>query len=82
LTVYSGDAASPQSKVLPDIILSPGGFSQINEILNSNGLILTNGYVRVTRISGNNPFITYSVINDGGVPGARTSDGAFIASAP
>jgi hypothetical protein len=42
----------------------------------------TQGYARVTRIEGNNPFIAYAVVNDGGQPGERTGDGAFVASAP
>jgi hypothetical protein len=36
----------------------------------------------VTRIEGKNPFIAYAVLNDGGQPGERTGDGAFVASAP
>jgi len=34
----------------------------------------------VTRISGNNPFIAYAVINDGSGPGGRSGDGAFVAA--
>jgi hypothetical protein len=40
------------------------------------------GYARVVRVSGNNSFIAYAVINDGAAPGERTGDGAFIASSP
>jgi hypothetical protein len=43
---------------------------------------VTQGYARITRTGGNNPFIAYAVINDGGAPGQRSGDGAFIASAP
>ncbi|HVN80389.1 MAG TPA: hypothetical protein VMW38_15445 [Terriglobia bacterium] len=31
---------------------------------------------------GNNPFIAYAVIDDGGVPGDHSGDDAFIASSP
>ena len=31
------------------------------------------------RTSGANPFIAYAVLNDGGEPGARTGDGAYVA---
>lgn len=40
------------------------------------------GYIRVTRTGGSNPFIAFCVINDGATPGERTGDGAFISSAP
>ncbi|MCC6130385.1 MAG: hypothetical protein IT186_10690 [Acidobacteria bacterium] len=39
-----------------------------------------NGYVKVTRVSGTNPFIAYGVINDGASAGDRTGDGAFLVS--
>jgi hypothetical protein len=74
LTVYSGDPAAPFAKVLPDESLPPGGFRQISGILNSNGLSLTNGYVRVERVSGTAPYYAYAVIND-----QVTSDGSFVA---
>jgi hypothetical protein len=73
LTVISGDPAAPIIQPLPNEILSPGGFRQITEILNSNGLSLTNGYVRIERVSGTAPYFAYAVIND-----QATSDGSFI----
>ena len=39
-----------------------------------------NAFVRVTVVSGPNPFITYAVINDGSEPGKRSGDGAYIQS--
>ncbi len=73
LTVFSGDSASPLSQTIPDVTLSPGGFTQISGILVSNGLSLSNGTVRVERISGAAPFYAYAVIND-----QATSDGSFV----
>jgi len=73
LTVFSGDPADPISRVLPDVTLSPGGFVQVSSILVSNGLSLSNGYVRVERVSGTAPFYAYAVVND-----QATSDGSFI----
>lgn len=73
LTVFSGDPVSPVSLTLPDIVLSPGGFTQMTEILNSNGLALTNGYVRIVRKSGSAPYYAYGVIND-----QMNSDGSFV----
>jgi hypothetical protein len=74
LTVFSGDPYNPVSQVLQDQVLTPGGFFQISSILASNGLTLSNGYVRVERVSGTAPYYAYGVIND-----QVTSDGSFIA---
>lgn len=51
---------------------------QINAILADRTQGTTQGYVRVRRISGKNPFLAYGVINDGGAPGQRSGDGAFV----
>ena len=55
------------------------GYRQEDETLQDPG---TQGYARVTRVAGSNPFIAYAVINDGGQPGERTGDGAFVAGSP
>ncbi len=73
LTVFSGDPAAPFSKELPVETLSPGGFRQFSGILQSNGLLLTSGYVRVERVRGNAPYFAYAVIND-----QVNSDGSFV----
>jgi hypothetical protein len=73
LTVYSGDQGKPFSQVLPDQVVPAGGFVQMSQILLSNGLSLSNGYVRVERISGTAPYYAYGVIND-----QANSDGSFI----
>jgi hypothetical protein len=73
LTVFSGDAAAPFSQVLPDETLSPGELKQISGILTSDGMSLTEGYVRVERVSGRAPYYAYAVIND-----QVTSDGSFV----
>jgi hypothetical protein len=77
VTVYSGDASAPFSRRLPDVVLPPGGFHQIDRILVSNGLSLTNGYVRIERIAGTAPYYAYAVIND-----QFNSDGSFIQPVP
>ena len=73
VTVFSGAKGLRISKVLPDQVLVPGGFAQVNGILTSNGLELSNGYVRVERINGTAPYYAYGVIND-----QANSDGSFI----
>lgn len=72
-TVYSGNPAAPVTKVLPDVGLDPGGWAQIDQVLVSNGLSLSAGYVRVERVSGTAPFYTYAVVND-----MANSDGSFV----
>jgi galactose oxidase-like protein/Kelch motif protein len=73
VTVHSGDANAPFSKQLPDVVLPPGGFQQINNILAADGLSVTNGDVRIERVSGTAPYYAYAVIND-----QLNSDGSFV----
>jgi hypothetical protein len=51
---------------------------QIGTILATYAPSTTHGYARVTRTGGSNPFIVYGVVNDGGLPGQRSGDGAFV----
>ena len=74
IDIYDGDGDSkPQSKSL---VLNARRWVQLNGILGAGG----QGYVEVRKTSGNNPFVTYGVINDGGRPGERSGDGAFLLS--
>ena len=77
LTVFSGELNRPLTRTLPLIRLTPGDFKQISGILASNGLSLSNGYVRVERVSGVAPYYAYAVIND-----QANSDGSFIPPQP
>ena len=51
---------------------------QINAILADHARGTTQGYIQVRQISGNNPFLAYGVVNDGGAPGQRSGDGAYV----
>ena len=51
---------------------------QINGLLSNHAPGTTQGYVRIRKISGNNPFLAYGVVNDGGAPGQRSGDGAYV----
>jgi len=74
ITIYDGSGESePRTK---SVTLAPRRWHQENGIL---GRIIQ-GYVQVRKTSGNNPFITYGVINDGGKPGERSGDGAYLLS--
>ncbi len=73
VTVYSGDPANPFSQDVLLTTLGPGAFTQISGVLQSNGLSLTNGFVRVSKVSGSSPYFAYAVIND-----QSNSDGSFV----
>ena len=51
---------------------------QINGILRNYAPGTTQGYVRIRKVSGSNPFLAYGVVNDGGIPRQRSDDGAYI----
>lgn len=81
LDIYDGNSGALAASV-DDLRLAgipAGGFVQINAFLTAFAPGVTNGYVRVTRSSGVNGFVVYGVVNDGGVPGERTGDGAYVA---
>ncbi|MBM3803009.1 MAG: hypothetical protein FJW26_11970 [Acidimicrobiia bacterium] len=78
LTVFSGVPSFPTVLwTLPDEVLAPGEFRQISGILQTGGLALTNGFVRVERIGGTAPYFAYAVIND-----QASSDGSLVAPVP
>ncbi len=51
---------------------------QLNSLLANYAPGTTQGYVQIRKISGNNPFLAYGVINDGAAPGQRSGDGAYV----
>ena len=51
---------------------------QINGILGSYAPETRQGYVRIEKVSGANPFLAYGVVNDGAAPGERSGDGAYL----
>ena len=72
LTIYDGSGvARPR---IETTTLGPRRWTQANGVLGDIG----QGYVRVRKTSGNNPFFAYGVINDGGAPGERSGDGAYL----
>ena len=74
ITIYDGSGESePRTR---SVTLGPRRWTQENGILGN----ISQGYVQVRKTSGNNPFVTYGVINDGGRPGQRSGDGAFLLS--
>ena len=71
-TVFSGESADTNARVLEEVTLEPGGFHQYSGLLGVLG-VPAQGYVRVERVEGTSPFYAYGVIND-----QANSDGSFI----
>ncbi len=72
ITIYDGSGdTQPRTK---SVTLSPRRWSQINGILGGT----SQGYVEVRKTIGHNPFLAYGVVNDGGAPGERSGDGAYV----
>ena len=55
-------------------------FVQLDGALASIAPGVRNAYVRISVVSGVNPFIAYAVVNDGAAPGTGSGDGAFLPS--
>ena len=72
ITIYDGNGElEPSTK---SVTLKPRRWHQENGILGK----IRQGWVQVMKTSGNNPFVTYGVINDGGRPRERSDDGAYV----
>ncbi|MFN8006433.1 MAG: hypothetical protein U0V70_05300 [Terriglobia bacterium] len=67
---------------IQDFTVNARAWAQIGSILAINAPGTNQGYARITRTAGNNPFLAYGVINDGAKPGERTGDGTFLSSSP
>ena len=76
LHFFDGDFGGVETGGTETATLAPGEWKQFSSILKTKGI--RNGWVHVVRTSGSAPWITYGVINDGGNPGERTGDGAYV----
>lgn len=77
--VFDGDTRTKAAETLVSN-LPYERFIQIDRAILQIAPGVKNAFVRVTVVSGVNPFITYAVINDGSEPGKRSGDGAYIPS--
>ena len=77
IEIYDGDtgglAGTVTTRPLP-----ARRWRQIGSILRNHTRGTTQGYVRIRKISGNNPFLAYGVVNDGASPGEPSGDGAYL----
>ena len=76
IDIYDGEGDSEPRTV--ERVVGGRGWLQLNGILGGR----RQGYVEVRKTKGDNPFIAYGVINDGGKRGQRSGDGAFLPSQP
>ncbi len=81
IDIYDGETSTLSKTVTmgeeDKLVVPAKGFKQINQVL-KHAPGATQGYIRIRRVSGANPFLAYGVVNDGGAPGQRTGDGAYI----
>ena len=77
LDIYDG-ATGMLANTVTGLTVPAGGWRQINTLLGDYAPGTMQGYVRISKISGNNPFLAYGIINDGGAPGQRSGDGAYL----
>ena len=77
LEIYNGETGILAETVVTKPI-PPRGWHQIDGILRRSSPETRQGYIRIEKVSGENPFLAYGVVNDGGAPGERSGDGAYL----
>ncbi len=77
LDLYDGDTGLLVNTV-SGVRVPARRWRQINSILANYAPGTSQGYVQIQKISGDNPFLAYGVINDGAAPGQRSGDGAYV----
>jgi hypothetical protein len=70
LTLVDGSGTTPEES-LPDVTLGPGQFAQLDDVFAGTGL--SQGYARVSVVSGTGPYSAWAVVND-----ETTNDGSFV----
>jgi hypothetical protein len=76
LQAYDGKTGGTAAGAPRTLRLEPGAWTQLDNFLGSLGV--ESGWVEITRASGAAPWLAYGVVNDGGNPGERTGDGAYV----
>ncbi|HEV8266669.1 MAG TPA: hypothetical protein VGR00_00490 [Thermoanaerobaculia bacterium] len=74
--VYDADTGSAKPAGTRIVPLTGGDWIQLDSILAAYGV--AHGYVRVRPATETSDFVVYGVVNDGPVPGSRTSDGSYL----
>jgi len=81
IEIFDGSSGR-KAATIEGVTVPARGFLQMNALLANETPSVSEGYALVTRTTGNNPFIAYAVINDGGQPGERSGDGTVIKGEP
>ncbi len=76
LQLFDGTAGGRPAGSPSTVRLEEGAWVQLSDPLRPLGIAA--GWARVRRAEGTAPWIAYGVLNDGGVPGQRTGDGAYV----
>ena len=79
IDIYDGITGMLTSTVR-EVRVAPRRWHQIDRILARHAPGTTQGYAQIRTVSGKNSFLAYAVINDGGAPGQRSGDGAYLAA--
>ena len=77
LEIYNGETGLLVETVVTKPVPARS-WHQVNGILGRASAETRQGYVRIERVTGENPFLAYGVVNDGGAPGERSGDGAYL----
>ena len=75
LEIYDGETGLLAETVVTRPIPARG-WHQVDGIPLRSSPETRQGYVRIEKVSEENPFLAYGVVNDGGAPGERSGDGA------
>jgi len=81
IEIYDGDTGL-KANTIDGITIEARRLLQIGAVLAKYAPGVQQGYIKLTRTKGSNPFVAYSIINDGGQPGERSGDGAYLTSSP
>lgn len=78
LQAYDGDNGGLAKGAPVTVTLAPGEWHQLGDATFLRAVGVANGWVKVSLVSGTAPWIAYASNNDGGAPGLRTGDAAYI----
>jgi hypothetical protein len=76
LQLFDGEAGGAPAGSPRTVQLAEATWVQLPDPLRPLGV--RNGWARIRRTAGSAPWIAYGVLNDGGIPGQRTGDGAYV----
>lgn len=79
--IYDGETGM-LAHTIAEVELEARKSIRLESILEQNAPEINQGYVRVSRISGSNPFVTFAVVSDGFQDSQSSGDAFFIYGVP